>query len=557
MIRTFDRFNLLAMTSKLASTVRQLVLCAGLLMMACNAYAVMYGYATHPTGLYRVNTQTAAITAMYTNAAPFDGATTVAAAAVRPSDGMLFFLFNSTANQRVYRWDPANPTTAPVLLGQTGAAVPYVLRLGFHPTNGLLYGNDANPSTTLWTINQTTGAASVATTISGIPAGTSGDMAFHPTTGELYSVITTAAGIATVYRIPLGGGAVTNEGTVTGLPAAALINSAMFNASGVLFIGGSGTLNLWTVPLTGGPATTIGGAFPGNPQDFASAPSPSPTLSKSFSPAAVAPNSSSTLTITLSNTYANPQRGAAFTDTYPAGLVNSPVPGVSTTCGGTVTATAGGGSVALSGGTIPANGSCTVSVSVRSAAVGTFNNSIAIEGLTTIFAFNDSVANATLVVTLLPSLTHLKTVSVTSDPFNGSTNPKNIPGAEMLYTLRVTNSGLGTVANDTFVITDPLPANIDLFVGDLGAVGSGPIAFTSSTTTATSTASGLSFTFTSLASVSDDIGFFTDAACTTAVTPTPPYDASVRCIRLNPKGTMAAAAAGNSFVELRFRVRLK
>ena len=117
-----------------------LALFATLLLVAVPAQAAMYGYITNPAGIHRVDSQTAARVTLYTGA-PFDGAITVAGVAMRPSDGMLFFLFNSTANQALYRWNPATPTIAPVSVGTTGAAVPYIHRLGFHPTNGNLYGN--------------------------------------------------------------------------------------------------------------------------------------------------------------------------------------------------------------------------------------------------------------------------------------------------------------------------------------------------------------------------------------------------------------------------------
>lgn len=153
-----------------------------------------------------------------------------------------------------------------------------------------------------------------------------------------------------------------------------------------------------------------------------------------------------------------------------------------------------------------------------------------------------------------PALLFLKTVAVTSDPVNGNTDPKNIPGAEVLYTLRVTNTGPGTVDNNTLVITDPIPANTILFVGDLGSVaGSGPVSFLQGTPT-----SNLTWTYGSLTSLTDDLEFSNDNGATWSYLPTPPYDAAVNRIRLSPKGTMAAASGGvNSFFELQFRVRLK
>ena len=69
-----------------------------------------------------------------------------------------------------------------------------------------------------------------------------------------------------------------------------------------------------------------------------------PTVAKAFAPTTVPTQVSSTLTITLSNSNATAITSAAFTDAYPAGLVNATPPGGSTTCaGGTVTAVAGQG----------------------------------------------------------------------------------------------------------------------------------------------------------------------------------------------------------------------
>ena len=108
-----------------------------------------------------------------------------------------------------------------------------------------------------------------------------------------------------------------------------------------------------------------------------------PTLAKSFSPNPVGIGVTSVLTITLTNPNASAITGAAFTDTYPAGLVNTAAAGGATTCGGVVTAANNAGSVALSGGTIPASGSCTVTVNVTAAAAGSYANTIAIGALTT------------------------------------------------------------------------------------------------------------------------------------------------------------------------------
>src|SRR5439155_1239553 len=131
------------------------------------------------------------------------------------------------------------------------------------------------------------------------------------------------------------------------------------------------------------------------------------TVAKAFAPSSIGTGDTSVLTITLTNPNATAVTGAAFTDTYPANLVNTASASGATTCGGapTVTAANNGTSVALTGGTIPASGSCTVTVNTTSATPGTYNNSIAAGALTTTNAgANAAGASASLTVNNAPSV---------------------------------------------------------------------------------------------------------------------------------------------------------
>ena len=158
-------------------------------------------------------------------------------------------------------------------------------------------------------------------------------------------------------------------------------------------------------------------------------------------------------------------------------------------------------------------------------------------------------------VTSGPTLTHLKSVSVLSDPLNNTTNPKSIPGALQVYTLRITNQGAGSVDTNTVAIVDAIPANTALFVQDLGAAGSGPVAFTNGTPT-----SALTYTFSGLGNAADDVEFSNNGGTSWTYTPVANAngcDPAVTNIRVKPKGTMAGASgAGNPFFEVRFRVRV-
>jgi uncharacterized repeat protein (TIGR01451 family) len=132
-----------------------------------------------------------------------------------------------------------------------------------------------------------------------------------------------------------------------------------------------------------------------------------PSVSKSFGSRSVLGGGTSRLTITLSNPNSTAITGVSFTDTYPGGLVNSAAPSPATTCGGTATALPGGGSLVLAGGTIPALGSCMVTVNVTSAGIGNIVNTIPAGGITTANAgTNAAAASATLIVvkTNVPTL---------------------------------------------------------------------------------------------------------------------------------------------------------
>jgi len=100
-----------------------------------------------------------------------------------------------------------------------------------------------------------------------------------------------------------------------------------------------------------------------------------PTISKAFNLSTIAAGSTSTLTFTLNNTNAIALTSTAFTDNLPSGVQVAATPSANSTCvGATFNPGAGATSLIFSGGTIPANGSCTASVVVTSASAGVYNN---------------------------------------------------------------------------------------------------------------------------------------------------------------------------------------
>lgn len=129
-------------------------------------------------------------------------------------------------------------------------------------------------------------------------------------------------------------------------------------------------------------------------------PAIAPTLASAFNPASIDAGGNATLTITLGNADATvASLTAPLTDTLPIGMTIAGTP--STTCDGTATAETS--TVTLTGGSIPANGSCTITVVVTAVSAGDFTNTLAAGALQT---SNGSNADATVAsLTVLPVVT--------------------------------------------------------------------------------------------------------------------------------------------------------
>jgi uncharacterized repeat protein (TIGR01451 family) len=175
--------------------------------------------------------------------------------------------------------------------------------------------------------------------------------------------------------------------------------------------------------------------------------------------------------------------------------------------------------------------------------------------LGTLYTADKSVAISVVAIAtgITPLLTHQKTVQVLSDPINGTANPKNIPGAENVYTVSVSNTGLGGVDTNTLVIVDAIPANSELFTGNfsVGAL----YAFTDG-----ALPSGLSCSFTALSNLSDCVDFSSDSGVTWTYVPNGGYDSAVTNLRFRLVGSMNAdAVAGSPYpgFSLQFKVRVK
>jgi hypothetical protein len=127
-----------------------------------------------------------------------------------------------------------------------------------------------------------------------------------------------------------------------------------------------------------------------------------PTISSAFTPTVVGVGDSTAtaLSITIANPNASTLSALSFTDTLPAGLAIDNPNGENGTCGsaGVITATPGGPTLSLTGGSLAASATCTISVSVVAAEPGTLSNTPGAVNS----AAGPSAAGATQTLTVLP-----------------------------------------------------------------------------------------------------------------------------------------------------------
>ncbi|CAN1209514.1 hypothetical protein TUMEXPCC7403_04780 [Tumidithrix helvetica PCC 7403] len=163
-----------------------------------------------------------------------------------------------------------------------------------------------------------------------------------------------------------------------------------------------------TIPA--GNVTANGGISNLQPASATLTVGPTVTLLKSFTPTNIPPGGTSVLAIVVQNPTSTALTGASLQDDYPAGVLTAVTPAQSTTCGGTVTF--GTTFVRLTGGTIPANGNCTISITVTANASGTYPNVIP-EGalVTNSGTTNPLPANANLVVGNSPQVLLVKRIT--------------------------------------------------------------------------------------------------------------------------------------------------
>jgi len=157
-------------------------------------------------------------------------------------------------------------------------------------------------------------------------------------------------------------------GTVSGAIAG---STSLTLTGGTLAVGASCTISFNVTGTTPGSKTNItttvtsSNGGPGNQGTAVLNVIAPPLILKAFTPASVGIGGGSTVTFTVTNPNSVTLTGIGFSDTFPAGMIAANPPNVVNTCTGTLTPIAAGGTTfTLTGATLAAGASCSITVSV-------------------------------------------------------------------------------------------------------------------------------------------------------------------------------------------------
>jgi len=184
-------------------------------------------------------------------------------------------------------------------------------------------------------------------------------------------------------------------------------------------------------------------------------------------PAAVASNGAIVYVLTISNNGPSPANGATYTDVVPAAIT-----GISATCGGqaggascVTQPTVSGNTVSGTVGSLPSGGSVQVTISgTAPTGPATLSNTATIEppaGIVDPVIGNNSSGVDTSVSAASANLSVEKLGPATA-----------VPGANITYTITVTNNGPDTATNT--VLADPTPAGLTFVSASLPCGGGFP-----------------------------------------------------------------------------------
>jgi uncharacterized repeat protein (TIGR01451 family) len=452
------------MAARAASLLRRRLLLVVLSLLALapaasaqtSVYHIRGNASAGSNNIWSVNLTSGVEMLVYTNY-PGGNAATLAQ---RPSDGMIFYAINSATgmNGAVYRFNPATPAVAPVLLGNIGPStsggnVLSGFRMSFLG-NTLYYmtGGGGADNDILYTVSQATGQATAVATITG--TGNGGDMAFSGNT--LYIVNQNRQ----LYSATTAGGAATFVGTIT-FPGGSTPNTLglAVDAAGRLLVQTQSPSNLYAVTLPSLAASTVVALGGGTTTtgDLASAVVPAPDISvtktdgvtNTFQGATV----SYTVVVKNNGTYTV---SANLLDTVPASLA-----GVTWTCaassGSTCDAASGSGNAISTGATLAASGTATYTVTgTVNVSTGSIANTATVNLDSTWLVESNTTNNSATDTDSVVAAADLSITKVAATTFAVDNNAS--------YTLTVRNNGPQQAAG-TITVTDVLPAGLTYVSG--------------------------------------------------------------------------------------------
>ncbi|MGB5199150.1 MAG: hypothetical protein WBR56_04545 [Sedimenticolaceae bacterium] len=196
-----------------------------------------------------------------------------------------------------------------------------------------------------------------------------------------------------------------------------------------------------------------------------------PTLSKAFSPAAIAAADTSRLTLSLGNPNAvDVSLVSALVDALPGNVFVAATPNVVTSCPGAVTASPGANQFSYANGGVIPPGGCTISVDVTSNVAGSYTNTIASGQLATSAGDNPEPAVATLGVGGVAAAPTIAKAFSPSTIDEGGVSTLSLSLGNPNTTLLTLNADFTDSLPTNLVIASPPNAGLDCVGGTLTAI---------------------------------------------------------------------------------------
>jgi len=159
-------------------------------------------------------------------------------------------------------------------------------------------------------------------------------------------------------------------------------------------------------------------------------------------------------------------------------------------------------------------------------------------------------ASATYRHGTIQALNVTKVSSTISDPVRGTTNPLALTDGVIEYAIGLTNPNAIAMDGNSVEIIDPTPTRLRLCAVDVDGAGSGPVIFTDG-----APSSNLTFTYSGLASLTDNVDFSNNGGTSWNYVPQPAgdgCDSTITTFRVKPTGSLAAG--GKFTLRARYRI---